>query len=483
MRTFLLTLFLAVNALSIHGQQLHQRLDAAYDAFCEPSITERRFTQAEIAPLIRDLPAPFRVSVAGQSIEGRDIFRVEYGDGPVKVLLWSQMHGDESTATMALLDIFNFLRLSGGEFDELRARLRNDLTLVFLPMLNPDGAERFQRRNALDIDLNRDAARLVCPESQLLKRVRDELSADWGFNLHDQSRYYSAGMNPKTATISFLAPAFNYEKDINEVRDRAMRLIGLMNGVLQAYIPGKVARYDDAFEPRAFGDNITRWGTSTILIESGGLAGDPEKQQIRKLNFVALLTALDAIAARRYQQVARDAYWQIPENDYNAFHDLILREVQIERNRRWYKVDIAIRREEAPYNKNQSFYYRARITDQGDLSVHYAYDEFNGRGYRAVPGREYSQLVAGPDALFRLDPVGLLRQGITDVRVSGVKRWQYDELPLRILGADDRRDTEINLGRQTSLLLQQEGRTRYVVINGRVFDVEDEAGIRRAWKR
>ena len=30
--------------------------------------------------------------------------------GEVHVLLWSQMHGDESTATMALFDIFNFIK-------------------------------------------------------------------------------------------------------------------------------------------------------------------------------------------------------------------------------------------------------------------------------------------------------------------------------------------------------------------------------------
>jgi hypothetical protein len=34
---------------------------------------------------------------------------VTHGHGPTTVLLWSQMHGDESTATMALADIFAFL--------------------------------------------------------------------------------------------------------------------------------------------------------------------------------------------------------------------------------------------------------------------------------------------------------------------------------------------------------------------------------------
>ena len=150
----------------------------------------------------------------------------------------------------------------------MRESLLRELQIVFIPMLNPDGAERFQRRNALGVDLNRDALRLQSPEAQLLKAKRDELSADWGFNLHDQSRYYAAGNHPRTAAISVLAPAYNYEKEVNAVRERSMRMIGQMNAVLQAYIPGQVARYNDDFEPRAFGDNIQKWGTSTILIES-----------------------------------------------------------------------------------------------------------------------------------------------------------------------------------------------------------------------
>ena len=74
-----------------------------------------------------------------------------------------------------------------------------------------------------------------------------------------------------------------------------MQLISAMNAILQKHIPNKVARYSDEFEPRAFGDNIQKWGTSTILIESGGLDKDREKQYLRKLHFVILLYAFQAI--------------------------------------------------------------------------------------------------------------------------------------------------------------------------------------------
>ena len=49
-----------------------------------------------------------RVDEVGRSFLNREIYQVEWGKGPIKVFLWSQMHGDESTATMAIFDILNF---------------------------------------------------------------------------------------------------------------------------------------------------------------------------------------------------------------------------------------------------------------------------------------------------------------------------------------------------------------------------------------
>ena len=92
-----------------------------------------------------------------------------------RVLLWSQMHGDEPTATAALFDVFEYLQRHRD--DPVVQRILSSLTLYAIPMLNPDGAERFQRRNAQGIDINRDALRLQTPEGQVLKAVRDRVQA------------------------------------------------------------------------------------------------------------------------------------------------------------------------------------------------------------------------------------------------------------------------------------------------------------------
>ena len=262
MTKYLLLLLLPL--LSFGQDKFDEVLDEQYERYREKTLETRRFKHQDIQPLIKALENEkgFQVTDLGNSIQGRSISMISVGSGEVDVLLWSQMHGDESTATMAIFDIFNYLKENTSVLQGLKVH--------FIPMLNPDGAELFQRRNAIGIDINRDALRLQSPESRILKAARDSLQADFGFNLHDQSRFYNAEKTSKPATLSFLAPAFNYEKDLSDKREYAMKLIAQMNEVVQKHAMGQVGRYSDAFEPRAFGDNMQKWGTSTILIESGG---------------------------------------------------------------------------------------------------------------------------------------------------------------------------------------------------------------------
>ncbi len=480
----LLVFFILNGNKSLKGQNLAAQLYDSYEQYKEKTIDIRRFKHADIIPLLQKLQPPFQVSQAGASIEGRSINLVKYGNGPVKVLLWSQMHGDESTATAALMDIFNFLN-GHDKFTSLRDNWMDKLTLYFIPMLNPDGAERFERRNALGIDLNRDALRLQCPESKILKRIRDEIAADWGFNLHDQNRYYAAGPNPQTASISFLAPAYNPQKDINFGRANAMKLIAVMNNALQQYIPGKVAKYSDAFEPRAFGDNIQKWGTNTILIESGALKGDRDKQEIRRLNYMILLTAFESIASESYEKRGVDEYERIPFNNSNAFADLIIREVEIPFNNAWYTVDIAFKnRESSNVRAEGGYYLKGSISDLGDLSVYYAYEELNALGYQAVIGKTYPRTIATVSQLRSLDVSELWTLGYTSVSMpeapSGIR---YANLPVQVLSGNKKADKKILQGQNPGLLIQKNGQTRFVVVNGQLYDARGEKRKLGDWLR
>jgi hypothetical protein len=258
-------------------------------------------------------PDLFQLESVGQSVEGRSIDLVTIGRGPRRVLLWSQMHGDEPTATAALLDIFEYLDRHR-ETESVRQML-SSLTLYVIPMLNPDGAERFQRRNAQGIDVNRDALRLQTPEGRALKAVRDRFNPSVGFNLHNENWRTSVGDPPKPASISLLAVAYDKSNSVNDGRRLTKKLCAVIRDSLEPFASGQIGRYNDDFEVRAFGDNLTLWGTPVVLIETGPYASaDPDPPLVR-MNFVAILSALDALATGRVEQADASRYESLPVNE------------------------------------------------------------------------------------------------------------------------------------------------------------------------
>lgn len=373
-------LFLLLGFLSCsqNAQNISKDIYHSYEKYKEPFFTIKRFKHKDVEQLLEKhkTNTGLTVSEAGKSFENKTIYQVKYGNGPIKILLWSQMHGNEATATMALFDIFNFLGKSGDEFDNFRKDLASKATLYFIPMLNPDGADRWQRRTAQEIDMNRDALRLVCPESRILKNLQQSFKPDFGYNLHDQDHRISAGNSERPATISFLASAYDHERSINEVRKKSIQIISLMNKDIQAFIPGQVARYPDDHEPRAFGDNIQKWGTSLILIESGGYKKDPEKMYIRKINFVAMLSSFHHIINKNYKNEKLTDYDKIPENK-NFIHDLILRNVNIQIDNDAYKADIAVSRNDVFLSDSLGYGFKSVISDIGDLSTFFGYEEID----------------------------------------------------------------------------------------------------------
>jgi len=236
--------------------------------------------------------APIRLEEAGRSVEGRPIHLLTVGRGERRVLLWSQMHGDEPSATPALLDVVDTL-LSGVPGGDT---ILDRLTLLIVPMLNPDGAARYARRNAQGIDVNRDALVLATPEGRLLKSIRDRFAPEIAFSLHDQDRRTAVGDTGVLASIALLAVAGDPQGTLTPGRARAKRVCSLVARTVSAYVPGGVARYDEDWNPRAFGDNVTAWGTPVVLVESGGLPAGRPFTDLTRLDYVALLVVLDALA-------------------------------------------------------------------------------------------------------------------------------------------------------------------------------------------
>lgn len=438
-------------------------LDSAYEKYMEKSVQVRRFKNADFIHLIKDRKGDFEVEEIGKSVEGKSIYQMTTGNGPTKILLWSQMHGNESTATMALFDLFNFLEGKDDGFDNLRTKLREKLTLRFIPMLNPDGMDNWIRRNALDIDLNRDAAKLTSPEAVILKNARDTFSPDFGFNLHDQNIYYTAGETSTPAAISVLAPAYNYETEVNDIRKRAMQVIVGMNRVVQEVAPGHVGKYDDAFEPRAFGDNIQKWGTSTILIESGGYPNDPEKQYIRKLNFMIILHALTEIADSSYESYTLDEYYGIPDNATRMM-DLVLRNLPMKKGEIEYDIDLGIRRREV--DAHEAYYVNGAIEDLGDLSIFYGFDELDASGMEVVEGKIYEKAFDRISDVTPENAMELLKEGFIAVKVKEALERELYDLPILALKNSTGIPFDIRTGGSPNFFLAKEGELKYAIING-----------------
>src|SRR5688572_23712144 len=294
------------------------------DQYRVTAIANRRIPHADYwSTLQPSLVSPrLKVDEIGKSMMGRPIRAITFGNGPTKVLLWSQMHGDEATASMALADILAWMTASNA--DGIRDRLASSLTIVMIPMLNPDGAERFQRENAIGIDINRDARRLSTPEARALKGLHDRFKPDFGFNLHDQNARTRVGRTGPQAGIALLAPAADSARSWPPLRARARLIAAGLARDFDSQIPGRVSKYDDTFNPRAFGDLMGVWGTSTILIESGAMPNDPDKQGLRRLNAAAILRTLDAIATRAYEQFDPTDYEKLAFNTSGAL-DLLVR--------------------------------------------------------------------------------------------------------------------------------------------------------------
>jgi len=471
---YLLILLFPIASFS-QSKVLHESFFNSYDEFKEASIETRRFKHGEIQPLIDSLKSikGFEVTLLGRSIQGRDISMISVGQGETDVLLWSQMHGDESTATAAMFDIFNYLKTD-------QTILKN-LKVHFIPMLNPDGAEVFSRRNAIGIDINRDALKLQSPESQILKNTRDSLNAEFGFNLHDQSKYYNANKTDKPATISFLAPAFNYEKDINESRGIAMRIIVKMNEIIQRYAKGQVGRYDDGFEPRAFGDNMQKWGTTTILIESGGFLNDPEKQFIRKINYTSILSAFQIISAQSYTNASLDQYLSIPKND-RKLYDLKIKNLSFSYLGLDFTVDLGIQYNEIENTNHSDFFYIGKISDIGDLSTHFGYETLDAGGFSFKVGETYPKILNDFEQFQSLDFPLLISQGYTSVTVNNMpKEIKFTSYPMNIIDIGKvvipknniMPKSPIGLGSNPSFLLSKNDKVVYAIINGFVYSLSD----------
>jgi hypothetical protein len=290
----------------------------------EDRLKGRYITINHILPILDNYREIFNVSAAGFSENGVEIPLVSFGQGGKKVLIWSQMHGNESTTTKALFDFFKFITSNKQETKGLLSKH----TFYVLPMLNPDGAALYTRENANGIDLNRDAQALSQRESKVLRSIFDALKPDLCLNMHDQRSIFGI-KGPKPATLSFLAPSADILKTITPAREVAMGLIVKMNNYIKAHHHNQIGRFDDSYNQNCVGDSFTSSGAPTILFEAGHFKDDYSREQSRSFVFYALIALFDLDVAYQNKDVDYKEYFNIPQNQ-KIYKDVVLYNVRVD---------------------------------------------------------------------------------------------------------------------------------------------------------
>lgn len=270
---------------------------------------ERLHSYTELVKELRQIEQQARgrvsVSTIGQSNEGRDIFLARVGRGPTKILYITQQHGDEPLGTEAALQLLRRLG-AGGAWDAVLDRV----TLLVVPRVNPDGAERDQRENhdpdcsgafcnpGQGFDINRwhdpavPPATNPVPEAAAIQRAFAEHRPSFVVDYHHQGSYVSADGDlittsifwPNTAGVPAAAVAFSRQICVT------------IYDTLNHYGFAEVSQYPGTL-PRGIARNAYGLqGAGSVLVELRGGIGQKSAGMLIRTAYIIMASLLEAAA-------------------------------------------------------------------------------------------------------------------------------------------------------------------------------------------
>jgi len=206
-------------------------------------------------------------------------------------------------------------------------------------------------------------------------------------------------------------------------------------------------------------------GTSTILIESGGWKDDDDKEFVRKINFLAFITALTSIASKNYKETRFKEYYRIPENEKILF-DVLLRNLIRKINGCEHIVDIGINRTEQVDEKGRIF-YKGTIGDLGDLSTFFGYEEYDLEGFEIKKAEYYSEKFKNIENIEIKKVDQELQDGKIIILVNEkIPRDRPFELPFLVINENDNYDNLIKTDCPAFFSLYKDNKNHYSVVNG-----------------
>jgi len=335
-----------------------------------------------------------QIQEIGKSFLDKPIYKLTVGTGTLSILAWSQMHGNESNATHAMLDLLMTL----DQTPELKEELFSKIQLDFIFMLNPDGSEKWTRLTASDIDLNRDFHNEASKEIMFLKKIVASRKYDYALNLHEQRTIFTTdGIHP--ATLSFLAPSENVERTVTENRKKCMAVIANVYQHLKNLIPNQIGRYSDEFYPTSTGDNFIKAGMPTILFEGGHFVDDYPRKETRKYYTIALYYALKAVSELNSAIDGWELYHEIPENQ-ETHYDIVYRNVKLNTDHDCI-LDIAVQYREIIEEGKDEISFVPFVMAVGDVKQRKGWIEIDCTGKKFISATKYPKLDA--EATFTIE--------------------------------------------------------------------------------
>ena len=200
------------------------------------------------------------VSAAGQSVEGRPLWRATTPAKKHTLLLLGRQHPPETTGALALIGFVERLF----ETDALAKRFRDEVGILLYPLINPDGVDKgYWRHNVQGKDLNREWGLFSQPEN----RVIDTDVAQW-LEKHDTQLIKAIDFHSTHYEVFYTQPDQSAETMPDLLGDWLADFEALMS-----------ARFDDFDIRRQVSKNpqvnaakhyyFTRYGISSTTLEMG----------------------------------------------------------------------------------------------------------------------------------------------------------------------------------------------------------------------
>jgi len=253
------------------------------------------------------------LEVIGKSNEGRDLYLARVGTGPKKVMIVTQQHGDEVHGTEAALHFLN--SIIGSKY----ADLREEVTVLVLPKINPDGSDRIQRQNhdpgcvdpfcleGVGYDMNRfhDPAMPLdenpVPEAVAMREAHARYQPDVVLDYHNQFSYVSD--DGDMITMSLMWP-LNENVD-PQVVDDSKRATAIIAGAVSDYAHAEVTKFPGGTAPAIGRNAYGLLGSATVLIEQRGQEEMGQKGigYLVKQAYVSMFSVVQALADGTFDEV------------------------------------------------------------------------------------------------------------------------------------------------------------------------------------